>query len=188
LDRLHAPAGRLNGEILNGTAAALLNLFDNPTSRLYTPSATGCALLNTYDLHRTRFNAPDTVLWEHLSHTRYWEKPVWVIPVHRPKEEHWVLVIAAVQENRLFFFDSLGHHTGWRQDIQDIMLLIKRMTFIAGRYGHRMYISTEDETWTARPLCDERNPLQSNGYDCGVWVLCMIASVLRGFHTTNISE
>ncbi|KAJ7806394.1 hypothetical protein B0H14DRAFT_2381924 [Mycena olivaceomarginata] len=68
-----------------------------------------------------------------------------------------------------------------------------------------MYISTEDETWTARPLCDEvrrfeslsllliihlsqRNPLQSNGYDCGVWVLCMIASVLRGFHTTNISE
>jgi hypothetical protein len=118
LDRLRAPAGRLNGEILNGTAAALLNLFDNPTSRLYTPSATGCALLNTYDLHRTRFNAPDTVLWEHLSHTRYWEKPVWVIPVHRPKEEHWVLVIAAVQENRLFFFDSLGHRTGWRQDIQ----------------------------------------------------------------------
>ncbi|KAJ7818955.1 hypothetical protein B0H14DRAFT_3473409 [Mycena olivaceomarginata] len=134
LDRLRAPAGRLNGDILNGTAAALLNLFDNPTSRLYSPSMTG------------------------------------------------------FQENRLFFFDSLGHRTGWRQDIQDIMLLIKRMAFIARRYGHRMYISTEDETWTARPLCDERNPLQSNGYDCGVWVLCMIASILRGFHTTNISE
>ncbi|KAJ7344059.1 hypothetical protein DFH08DRAFT_701927, partial [Mycena albidolilacea] len=48
----------------------------------------------------------------------YWEKPVWVIPVHRPKEEHWVLVIVAVQENRLFFFDSLGNRTGWHQDIQ----------------------------------------------------------------------
>ncbi|KAJ7770401.1 hypothetical protein B0H14DRAFT_2632553 [Mycena olivaceomarginata] len=172
LDRLRSPASRLNGEILNGAAAALLNLFDGPTS-LHNSGASRCALLNTYDLHRTR---------------GYWEKPVWIIPVHRPKEEHWVLVVAAVQENRLFFFDSLGLRSGWRQDMQDIMLLIKRMVFIAGRNGHRMYISTEDETWTARPLCDERNPLQSNGYDCGVWVLCMIASVLRGFHTSNISE
>ncbi|KAJ7344058.1 hypothetical protein DFH08DRAFT_810591 [Mycena albidolilacea] len=53
LDRLCAPAGRLNGDILNGTTAALLNLFDNPTFCLYPPSATGCALLNTYDLHHT---------------------------------------------------------------------------------------------------------------------------------------
>ncbi|KAJ7839203.1 hypothetical protein B0H14DRAFT_3458801 [Mycena olivaceomarginata] len=150
LDRLRSPAGRLNGEILNGAAAALLNLFDGPTS-LHNSGASRCALLNTYDLHRVRFNAPDPVLWRFLSDTRYWEKPVWIIPVHRPKEEHWVLVVAAVQENRLFFFDSLGLRSGWHQDMQDIMLLIKRMVFIAGRNGHRMYISTEDETWTARP-------------------------------------
>ena len=30
--------------------------------------------------------------------------------------------------------------------------------------------------------------LQSNGYDCGVWVLACIAALLRGYETIDISE
>jgi Ulp1 family protease len=32
------------------------------------------------------------------------------------------------------------------------------------------------------------HPVQSNGYDCGVWVLSHIASILRGYHTNAITE
>jgi len=31
-------------------------------------------------------------------------------------------------------------------------------------------------------------PLQSNGYDCGLWVLAQIAAVLRGYDITNLCE
>jgi len=31
-------------------------------------------------------------------------------------------------------------------------------------------------------------PLQSNGYDCGLWVLAQIAAVLRGYDITNMRE
>jgi Ulp1 family protease len=30
--------------------------------------------------------------------------------------------------------------------------------------------------------------LQTNGYDCGVWVLASVAAVLRGFDVTGFSE
>jgi Ulp1 family protease len=58
------------------------------------------------------------VLWQHLSHTTYWNKRLWLIPIHRPKELHWVFVVAAVHERRLFLFDSLGERRGWRHNIQ----------------------------------------------------------------------
>ncbi|KAG6852744.1 hypothetical protein C0991_009387 [Blastosporella zonata] len=32
------------------------------------------------------------------------------------------------------------------------------------------------------------HPCQSNGYDCGVWVLATIASVLCGYHVSDLSE
>ncbi|KIN98611.1 hypothetical protein M404DRAFT_157308, partial [Pisolithus tinctorius Marx 270] len=31
-------------------------------------------------------------------------------------------------------------------------------------------------------------PLQSNGYDCGLWVLAQVAAVLRGCDVTNLRE
>ncbi|KIN94838.1 hypothetical protein M404DRAFT_50303, partial [Pisolithus tinctorius Marx 270] len=31
-------------------------------------------------------------------------------------------------------------------------------------------------------------PLQSNGYDCGLWVLAQVAAVLRGYDITNLHE
>ncbi|KAJ7834258.1 hypothetical protein B0H14DRAFT_2363941 [Mycena olivaceomarginata] len=187
LQRLHSANGRLNDVALNGTAAALLNFCDHPTSS-YSSSAGDCALLNTFDLHRIRYKARDEVLWQHLSHTTYWNKRLWLIPIHRPKELHWVFVVAAVHERRLFLFDSLGERRGWRHDIQDVLVLITRMVLVANRHSHELHISTQDEDWLATPLFDERRPLQTNDYDCGVWVLSAILSVLRGFHTSNISE
>ena len=32
------------------------------------------------------------------------------------------------------------------------------------------------------------DPLQTNGYDCGVWVLATVAAAIRGFHVTGLHE
>ena len=83
------------------------------------------------------------------------------------------------------------------------MALITRMTALALRHGYRLEISTQEEAWVAQPLyqpvrgssapCRPANfaqdqALQTNGYDCGVWVLCVIAAVLRGYAIPAISE
>lgn len=42
------------------------------------------------------------------------------------------------------------------------------------------------DAWTARPILTE--PVQSNNYDCGLWVLAQMTAVLRGFEITGLYE
>ncbi|KAJ7439132.1 hypothetical protein FB451DRAFT_1151843 [Mycena latifolia] len=186
ISRIESYNGRLTGFAINGLAAALQNLLGHSTSPDSVP-ANSCAIFSTYDLPRIRYKASDSVLWRHVEHTKYWEKPLWLIPIHRVDEEHWVLAVVDVGTQQILFFDSLalrGH--GWRQDIRDIMVLITRMVVLANRNNHALYVSTEEECWMARPLFNI--PRQSNGYDCGLWVLCMMAAILRGYAITGVSE
>ncbi|KAJ7722723.1 hypothetical protein DFH07DRAFT_971788 [Mycena maculata] len=105
--------GRLNGIGLNGVAASLHSLY----SEHYSPtngSATQCAVFSTYDLPCVRYKNSDLDLWRRVSPTQYWEKPVWLIPIHRPSEEHWVLVIVIVPSRELYFCHAQGSNTSLR--------------------------------------------------------------------------
>jgi hypothetical protein len=117
VDRIRSPTGRLNNWALNGLAASLLSIYGHPTSP-FAAVANCCAVLNTFDLHRVHFRAADTTLWQHLSPTKYWEKQLWLLPIHRPDDEHWVFVAVAVHQQQLFFFDSLAQRQGWRRDLR----------------------------------------------------------------------
>ncbi|KAJ7801139.1 hypothetical protein B0H14DRAFT_2386691, partial [Mycena olivaceomarginata] len=183
------PTGRLNGFGLNGVAASLHTLYSDP----YSPtkaSAQLCAVLTTYDLPCVRYKGSDPDLWRRVAHTQYWEKPVWLIPIHRPLEEHWVLAVVVVPTREIFFFDSMASRRGWRQDLRDVMLLITRMVVLSNRNQHPLHVSTEDpnERWTASPLFTVGHPRQTNGYDCGLWVLCMMAAIMRGHRDVQVSE
>ncbi|KAJ7790856.1 hypothetical protein B0H14DRAFT_2396104 [Mycena olivaceomarginata] len=188
LNRLSSPTGRLNDVALNGAAAALLNLYSQPHSP-YANSAGDCVILDTFDLHRIRFKASDAMLWKFLGPTEYWTRRLWIIPIHRPKDEHWVVVVAAVQEQRLFFLDSLNQRKGWRRDIQGIHCTFRHKTRIG---SHDLSLMRRAPVLLAIDLLIHFPPqqaqLQSNGHDCGVWVLCVVACVLRGFHCSNVTE
>jgi Ulp1 family protease len=54
------------------------------------------------------------------------------------------------------------------------MKLIARLSSIA--HDHRGSDLMDIKGWVARPLVVQ--PLQTNGYDCGLWVLAAIAAVL----------
>ncbi|KAJ7218245.1 hypothetical protein B0H12DRAFT_958748, partial [Mycena haematopus] len=103
-----------------------------------------CAVLSTYDLPCVRYKGSDPDLWRHVSPTEYWEKPLWLIPIHRPREEHWVLVVVVVPTQELYFFDSMASRGGWRQDLRDVMILVTRMVALANRNQHPLHVSTED--------------------------------------------
>ncbi|KAJ7091547.1 hypothetical protein B0H15DRAFT_778059, partial [Mycena belliarum] len=181
------PTGRLNGFGLNGVAASLQRVYSDP----FSPTkafADQCAVLSTYDLPCVRYKGSDPDLWRRVAHTQYWEKPLWLIPIHRPSEEHWVLVVVVVPRRELFFFDSMASRGGWRRDLcvrlpashclllliplKDVMVLVTRLVVLSNRNQHPLH----------------GQPRQTNGYDCGLWVLCMMAAMMRGHRDVQISE
>ncbi|KAG2160028.1 uncharacterized protein EDB93DRAFT_1073972 [Suillus bovinus] len=64
------------------------------------------------------------------------------------------------------------------------MSLIARLSFIAHQWRGSDNINLKG--WVAHPLI--LNPLQTNDYDCGLWVLAALAAVPRGSHRPGMCE
>jgi hypothetical protein len=177
------PNELLNDVCINGCSALLQHQFDSTYP--HAEQSRRCAILSTFDLPRVRYKCSDKDLWRNLQGTSYWDKHVWILPIHRPNSGgHWVLCIIAPHSRELFLFDSLGQQRPWRQNMRDIMTLIIRMVSLANRNSHPLHVVTEG--WTARPV--STCALQTNHFDCGVWVLACVAAVLRGCHVTGCTE
>jgi hypothetical protein len=154
----------LNDACLNGGAALLQDHF-----ALINDTATyshRCAILSTHDLPRVRYQAADDDLWRNIRRTIYWEKDVWILPIHRPRALHWVLGVVYVKEQRILLFDSFAEKKAWRADVQvcwsleillilltlfqDILTLISRMAILATRNKHPLHLNTK--SFTAQPI------------------------------------
>ncbi|KAG2104041.1 uncharacterized protein F5147DRAFT_775752 [Suillus discolor] len=172
----------LNDSCVNG-CAVLLYLEAVQLS----PMAEQYAILSTHDLPRIRYNAPDNVLWRNMSWTSYWTKEVWILPIHRPSDVgHWVLCVVHLQTKELHLFDSFAERKPWKSDTKDIMKLIARLLSIARQHDHVFNVNIDFDGWLAHPLVTDA--LQTNGFDCGVWVLAVIAATLHGYHCTALGE
>lgn len=65
------------------------------------------------------------------------------------------------------------------------MELIQRFKQMAKDMGQPL-TAEQEGGWTAQPIVSTK--LQHNGVDCGVWVLAVVAAVLRGYRMTSVSE
>ncbi|KAG2092828.1 uncharacterized protein F5147DRAFT_821605 [Suillus discolor] len=180
----------LNDTCING-CAMLLYLEAVQLSRMVEQFA----ILSTHDLLRIRYNAPHDVLWQNMSWTRYWAKEVWILPIHRPSHVgHWVLCVVHLRSKELHLFDSFVERKPWKVNIkvpwtkliQDIMKLIARLLGIARQHNHMVHVNIDFDGWVAHPLITE--VVQTNGFDCGVWVLAVIAATLHGYHCMGLRE
>ena len=192
LEILNNPTALLNNVCINGGAALLQHLFSANTL----PSAAHsqrCALLSTFELVRIRSGVSDDDLWRNVKGCRYWDKDIWILPIHRPDTRHWVLCCISCMTHELFLFDSLAAEHPWQQEIQDVVHLVERLVVLANRHGHQLHLVSEP--WTARPLLVcllifKRQSLislqlevcQTDGHNCGLWVLTCVGAILRGFH------
>jgi len=78
-----------------------------------------CAVLSTHDLPRVRHNATDDTILQNTLWTQYWEKDVWILPIHRPScIGHWVVCTVDFAFKRLSLFDSFAERKPWKKDIQ----------------------------------------------------------------------
>lgn len=113
LSLLAHPTSRLNDTCINGCAALLYS--EMLTSSRVRP----CAILSTHDLPRIRYNASDDILWRNTSWTLFWERDLWLLPIHRPSPVgHWVFCAIYIPSKELHLFDSLAERHPWKTDVK----------------------------------------------------------------------
>jgi len=124
---LKSGTARLNDICINGGAALLQDHFapPNDTHR--------CAILSTFDLVRVRYRASDEDLWRNIHKTKYWDKCIWILPIHRRTTEHWVIGIVSLKDHRILLFDSLAAERPWHRDVKVSLSIF---------YIHRCFVIT----------------------------------------------
>ncbi|KAG2092121.1 uncharacterized protein F5147DRAFT_585987 [Suillus discolor] len=112
INLLRSPTACLNDVCINSCAALLYSELKSPML--------SCAIFSTHDLPCIRYNASNDILWRNILWTRYWEKDVWVLPIHRPSSSigHWVICVIHKFDKELLLFDSLGEKKPWKNDIK----------------------------------------------------------------------
>ncbi|KIO06303.1 hypothetical protein M404DRAFT_46349, partial [Pisolithus tinctorius Marx 270] len=78
----------------------------------------------------------------------------------------------------------LAEQKPWKCNIKDIAHLITCLSLIASK---RHGIPWRDfGSWSAHLIA--LGPLQSNGYNCGLWVLAQVTAVLQGCNVMNLCK
>ncbi|KAH0832248.1 hypothetical protein J3R83DRAFT_13222, partial [Lanmaoa asiatica] len=175
---LASPMSCINDVCINGCIPLLFALLGVPEEHQY-------AVFSTFDLPRASYNDNDH-LWRVTRHTKFWTKDTWIIPIYRPTSRHWVMCLAHITRRELHLFDSLAEQKPWHADVDNIMKFITRLLSIAKTIYHDAGLDFEIGPWNARPVVID--VLQTNGHDCGIWVLANVAAILRGFDATGLRE
>ncbi|OCH83804.1 hypothetical protein OBBRIDRAFT_742683 [Obba rivulosa] len=177
--RLANPSGLLNSDCINSCGVLLQHA-------LATSGTRRCAIFSTWDVDTAALSNDGGALARSTRHTSFWERDIWLVPIHRPGSDdqvgHWTLVIVDIAKRILLHFDSFADRMLWRDDIchlQRVAQLITRIFRLAA-------VPTPSGEWQALPLLT--TSVQTNGSDCGIWILAVIAAQLRGFDTTALRE
>ncbi|KAG6819938.1 hypothetical protein H0H93_007262 [Arthromyces matolae] len=179
------PQQLLNDTCINGIANLLHFRFSQPDLPESVHSSR-CAIFSSYDLPMIRFNTSESHVWRRTFKTEYWTKDFWILPIHRQQPAlHWVLCCIQPSRGEILLFDSFADRDSWGKELVDILSFIKQLVVNANRHNHDLQVAANG-SWTARSI--QLSPCQSNGYDCGLWVLATIAALLSGAHSSGLVE
>ncbi|KAH6890244.1 hypothetical protein BKA70DRAFT_1376547 [Coprinopsis sp. MPI-PUGE-AT-0042] len=185
LDILESPSARLNDVCINSGGALLQHLFSSPASESEC-SARSCALFSTFDLPASKGGCSISHLFTKTQHTLYWERLLWILPIHDSKNEgHWVVCTIYPLTSQIIVFDSLARRSYWEAELPHVLAFVERLVLAANANGHHLPVITET-CWQVYSVATQR--VQSSPTSCGVWVLAQIAAVLWGCHVTGLNE
>lgn len=108
LRRLSNPFVFLNSSAINGCSALLYDL--KPREDV--------VIFSSYDLTRMRDGTSDSELWRHTKHTKFWQRHMWIIPVHRMHQVHWTSAVVNTAAGTIELFDSLADKRETEKDLQ----------------------------------------------------------------------
>ncbi|EJD32827.1 cysteine proteinase [Auricularia subglabra TFB-10046 SS5] len=114
--------------------------------------------------------------------TEFWRRNAILIPIY--EDEHWMLAIAYPRHSKIDFFDSMGLRS---RHAKTVAHLVSSLLELA--HGRRFNNAIPTPTsWSSRAHVKPGCPRQYGAVDCGLWVLTVVAAVLRAFRTTALLE
>ena len=161
-----------------------------------------CAIFSTYTMTYIKEEADDPALWCDVHHCAYWAKAIWIIPIHLQHPYlHWSLCIINMDTATIQLFDSIADKSLWMDNVkvsgvtdiyacyspnplQNALNLITRLRSLAAL--HDIPFMTPLHDWTTTPISVDA--IQSNSYDCGLWVLAGALAILCGFDASGLAE
>ena len=82
----------LNDECINSVALLLQSHFIQEFEH------SSVVILTTHNLVQIRYGASNKDIWRNTKHSEYWNKSIWVLPIHCKEAHHWVCIIYPLKE------------------------------------------------------------------------------------------
>ncbi|KAJ2917427.1 hypothetical protein MD484_g3033, partial [Candolleomyces efflorescens] len=150
------------------------------------PSAAQCAIFSSFDIHLARYDQPSDEVWRRTRVTEYWRKTIWIIPVYLEGLEHWTVAVVYPSTRRVLLYDSLAFgYMECRETFKEIAILIDKLVTAATEHGYS-HLPPVDSRWVGNPFLVQS--AQTSTYSCGLWVLALVAAIIRGYHLPGLGE
>ncbi|KAJ8077749.1 hypothetical protein PM082_002182 [Marasmius tenuissimus] len=176
LTRIDKETAWLSADCVNSCSALLRHSFGGDE----------CALISTFAMQtflNDKRTGPATI-WRLLRATKYWTKKTWIIPIHDSDRMHWIVAIVRRERKQILLFDSFADRASMSDWLPKIEMLVSCLAANAIDQGYEIELKLSE--WSSRPLV--LSPLQTNSYDCGVWVLWVTLATLRGYDMAHVDE
>lgn len=98
LQHLQSPVKQLNDVCINMGALVLQQSLVN------TPGVPSCAVLSSYIVTVSSLDS----LWRATQPTLYWQRSVWILPLHLEMSHHWVACVVRLKKRTVHLFDSFA--------------------------------------------------------------------------------
>ncbi|EIW74145.1 cysteine proteinase [Coniophora puteana RWD-64-598 SS2] len=125
----------------------------------------------------------DDSLWRNSWRSSYWEKEKWMIPIFHAGSTygtvgHWMLAIIDRPSKNVLIFDSMASRDLFEQYSLTVFNMVERLMNLCAKNSKLiMNDGTSSARWTSQPVI--KDACQTNGYDCGVWVLATVSALVR---------
>jgi Ulp1 family protease len=115
--RLSNPRGWLNDEAINSVAQLMLWKL---LPKKWFNHSKACSVFNSYAFTLVSHNVDDYNLFRNCRDTVYWNRPIWLIPIHREAALHWVLAVVQHKRKTIFFYDPQGivEASSWADELR----------------------------------------------------------------------
>jgi hypothetical protein len=104
---LETPGKMLDDACINGGALILQYVFTNLATTSSNP-VNKITMLTSYDFPHIKHGASDDEIWRVANRSEYWDKGIWILPIHRAEQHHWILCAINVCNNEILTYDSLA--------------------------------------------------------------------------------
>jgi hypothetical protein len=110
LKRLSDKKAWLDQDGVSGVAYLLLRYLNEQDEKDPGHFCDSVSIFHTQAYYAAQ-NGTDHALFYTVHTSMFWERPCWIIPIHKPDKQHWILGVISHSDQKIWIFDSYGSYS-----------------------------------------------------------------------------